>query len=777
MERTKYHSGEDAGFCIAESRFDPALLGRNESVFTLGNGSLGFRGDFEEGFPGAVEGVYLNGFYETVPIRYGELAYGYARNGQTMLNLANAKRIRIFLDDEELCLACGTVEQYERVLLMREGRLERSFEWRSPKGRAARVRFERLVALGERDVACIRCTVEPLLGVSCVRIESVIDANTANLASADDPRVGSGLERDALQTLRAEAWEDCCLLAQRTNRSGLAYACAARTQVCADVPVEKGSIKRPKEVGNWYACERPKRIILEKWAAYTHGTTKKAGLLAEDALAQAAEGEQQGIEALRKMQEAALDIFWRNTGLSIRGDNGLLQGLRFSLFQLYQSAGRDGKTNIAAKGLSGEGYEGHYFWDTETYIFPFFLYTTPKIARSLLTYRYSILEQARRRAREMGHPQGALFPWRTIGGEECSAYYPAGTAQYHINADIANAVSQYVQVTGDTAFMEACGVEMLVETARLWMDLGFYNSEKGGRFCINCVTGPDEYNVLVNNNCYTNLMAAHNMEQAAHWLEWLWQHSRQKAKALALRLALRDEESGQWRCAAQNMYLPYDNVRKLYMQDDAFMDRVPWPLEAIPQEKFPLLLHYHPLVIYRHRVCKQADLVLALLLRSECFSLEEKKNAFDFYEPLTTHDSSLSRAVFSIVASELGYAEKAYEYFSGAARLDLEDMHGNSKDGLHMANMAGAWMSIVYGFAGMRVCRGTLQFCPVIPKDWEQYGFVICWKGMRLGITVNQRQTQYSLAEGAAISFLHRGKLIELSQNQSVCEENQYRQA
>lgn len=768
MEQTREDRICGDSFCVLEERLEPAELGQKESVFTLGNGSLGFRGDFEEGYPGATEGIYINGFYETSPIRYGEIAYGYARNGQTMLNLANAKRVRIFLDEEEVCLARGEVQKYRRALCMRSGTLTREFEWRSPQGRKVHVRFERMVSLSMGDVGYICCEIEPLEGVKRLRIESAIDAQTANQSSGGDPRVGSCVERNALRTLKREAEEDRCLLVQATGNSALAYACAVRNHVEANVPVEAAWHSSGDEACCVYSCEAG-RFILEKWIAYAHGATGEASALARRAQAQAARACKAGAAYLRQTQCLCLEKFWQNVGLELEGDAALLQGLRFSLFQVFQSVGRDGKTNASSKGLSGEGYEGHYFWDTETYIFPFCLYTMPDIARALLSYRYSILPQARARARELGHSTGALFPWRTINGEECSAYYPAGTAQYHINADIANAVVQYARVTADEAFMWECGVEILIETARLWLDLGFYSDEKGGLFCIEGVTGPDEYNVLVNNNCYTNLMAAMNMEQAAQWVAAMEQRVPERAERLFARIGLQREEPVLWRAAAGHMYLPYDEKKGIYLQDDAFCERLPWPIETIPKEHFPLLLHYHPLVIYRHQVCKQADLILALFLRGECFTLEQKRKIFDFYEPLTTHDSSLSKAVFSIVANEVGYREKAYRFFEGAARLDLEDGQGNSRDGLHMANMAGTWLSIVYGFAGMREKEQTLSFRPALPDAWKKLAFCVCFRGRRLQVSLEKNKTVYQLTEGLDLTILHHGERLRLIEGHPIC--------
>ena len=438
-------------------------------------------------------------------------------------------------------------------------------------------------------------------------------------------------------------------------------------------------------------------------------------------------------------------------GLEIEGDDALLLGMRFNLFHLFQAAGRDGRTNVCAKGLTGEGYEGHYFWDTETYMLPFFDSTQPAIARKLLEYRYSILPLARQRAREMGHAVGALYPWRTIDGHEASAYYPAGTAQVHINADIAMAVRRYVNCSGDKAFLEEMGAEMLVEISRLYYDLGFYDESKNGAFCICGVTGPDEYNALVDNNTYTNLMAAETMLYAA-----------EVAEPLMERLGVTPEEIRNWRDAAGKIYIPRDDKSPLIWQDDAFASRVPWPLDTIPREKFPLLLHYHPLVIYRHQVCKQADLVMAMLLLPHRFTEEEKRVAFDYYDKVTTHDSSLSHAAFSALASRIGRMDKAYAYFRDSAVLDLEDTHGNTADGLHMANMAGSWFCLVNGFGGLDTDAGLLSLAPVLPEQLTAYAFRVNWQGTVVEARVTREGARYRRVSGPEITILASGKQIKL---------------
>jgi alpha,alpha-trehalose phosphorylase len=438
--------------------------------------------------------------------------------------------------------------------------------------------------------------------------------------------------------------------------------------------------------------------------------------------------------------------------------------VRFNQFHLLQSVGRDGRTNIAAKGVTGEGYEGHYFWDTEIYVFPFFLFSKPEIARALLQYRYTILPKARERARQMGHERGALYPWRTIAGEECSAYFPAGSAQYHINADIAYSIRLYLQATGDFDFIAQQGAEIVLDTARIWIGIGSYDRQQ--RFCINAVTGPDEYTAIVNNNYYTNAMARMHMTFAADVAERLRTERPADYARVAASIGLDDEEIAAWRAASSAMRLPYDEALGIHEQDDSFLSKKTWDFANTPKENYPLLLHYHPLVIYRHQVCKQADVVLALLLLSNEFSLDDKRRDFDFYERVTTHDSSLSSCIFSMVASEVGYHDKAYAYFMETARLDLDNTHGNTEYGVHTAAMAGTWLGVAYGFAGMRLDGGGLRFAPVLPEKWRGYRFKAHVHGALLEVEVDGAGTSYRLLQGEGLRFSHRGREVELTAQQ-----------
>mgnify|MGYP001066326424 CR=1 FL=1 len=751
-------------FMICQEGFDPQSAAREESLFAQGNGYLGWRGNYEEGYEGAlgVEGCYINGFHETEKIRYGEIAYGYAEDSQTMLNLTGSQRILAEAEGVALHPDGGRLASSRRELDMERGLVRRETVYALETGRVS-VSVRRLVSLRRSHGAAIAMTVTALDAPCAMTLTPLMEGDVTNLVCTDDPRVGSGLHGRVL-SLPVMAETDAAMgMAQHTGKTRLSVACAMACRVSA--PVERVRERTKTCLRERYRLQLRAggSATLTKYIAYFNGGEAEEAALLTAALGEAETLAEVGFDALAAEQEEAMRAFWEGCGIWVEGDDALLQGLRFNLFHLLQSAGKDGKTNIAAKGLTGEGYEGHYFWDTETYIFPMFLHVAPEVARALLTYRYGILPCARKRAREMGHPVGALYPWRTINGQEASAYYPAGTAQVHINADIALAVKRYVEATGDWDFIWDMGAEMVCETARLYLDLGFYNARKGGRFCLNGVTGPDEYNAIVDNNAYTNIMAAVNLAFAADVLARMAQEVPQRFAALTAKLGLAPGEPDAWREAAQSMYIPRDEATGLIWQDDGFMDRTPWPLKDIPKENFPLLLHYHPLVIYRHQVCKQADTVLAMLLLPHLFTQAEKEAAFTFYDGVTTHDSSLSMAAFSAVASRIGRMDKAYAYFRETARLDLDDTHGNTRDGLHMANMAGTWVCVASGFGGMQVDGEGIAFAPVLPEELKGYGFRVQYRGSVIEVRVDGDGPRYRLISGDSVTIRDRGRRVTLT--------------
>jgi alpha,alpha-trehalose phosphorylase len=755
-------------WCIIENEFNPENNYVNETLFSTGNGYIGIRGNFEEGYTGAkgtgLEGIYINGFYDSEVITYGEIAYGYAEKGQTMLNVTDSKIVNLYIEDEKFDMLKGEILDYERSLNFKEGILKRSLIWKSPKGKEARICIERLVCLKRKHIAAIHYEVTPLNFSGDIKLISALDGDVTNSTTENDPRVGAGFQGRVLSVEDKKIENTAAVLVQRTKNTKLVLACAVQHQLSAEEYTIE-SLEEQLRVNIIFniKAQKDKTIKLDKYIAYATSRDFREDEVLNRAETEAYAAKDAGYEKLKEEQEDFLKNFWYRTDIQIEGDNDLQQGIRFNMFQLLQSAGRDGKTNIAAKGLTGEGYEGHYFWDTEIYMLPFFLYTSPEISRKLLEYRYSILPKARERARVMSHKKGALYPWRTINGEECSAYYPAGTAQYHINADIAFAIKRYMDAVEDKEFMINYGAEMLVETARLFADLGKFIKNKGNKFCINEVTGPDEYSALVNNNCYTNLMAKENLEYAYKTMLWMKENAKKAYDELVEKIELKEEEIELWKKAADNMYIPYNEELKIYPQDDSFLDRSPWDFENTPKENYPLLINYHPLVIYRHQVCKQADLVLAQVLLSDKFSLEQKKRDYDFYEKITTHDSSLSTCIFSIAACEIGYYDKAYEYFINTARMDLDNNHGNTKDGIHAANMAGTWMCLVNGFGGVKVYEDKLSVNPYLPGHWESYSFKISYRNRLIEVIIDKQGATYKLLEGESITIIAKGHEIVIS--------------
>lgn len=753
---------------ITEDRFDIESNLLDETLFTLGNGYIGQRGTFEEGWSGpagtSLEGTYLNGFFDTEPIQYPEVAYGLAKTNEFMLNVPNAKGVVLEIAGERFDLLSGTVWSYRRSVDFRHGVLVRTVDWQSPRGHRVKITSRRVVCFTRKNIFAQRFEVESVNVSGPVVLSAVLDGAVRNSEAGDDPRFGSTLSGTPLIQTDAKVEGGRSVLTHRTRHSGFALVSATET-VCDGAGAPETGIDGQRLYQRFTVRLEPgARAVLTKFGTYLTTRDYPAGDLGPMTDIFLNEARACGFDALCAEQDAYLKGFWRGADVEIGGDEALQQGIRFNLFHLLQSAGKDGRTNIAAKGVSGEGYEGHYFWDTEIYIFPVFLHSKPDVARKLLEHRYSCLPKARERARQMSHPKGALFPWRTITGEECSAFFPAGTAQYHINADIAQSIRLYHEISGDTSFLvHGGGAEMLLETARIWMDIGHFEPRLDGQFCIDEVTGPDEYTALVNNNLYTNAMAKMHLGFAAETARRLQADYPDVFADLATRIELEPGEVEAWERAAERMSLPYDETLGIHKQDDGFLEKKAWDFAGTPKENYPLLLHYHPLVIYRHQVCKQADVVLATFLMGDLFTPEQKKRNFDYYEKVTTHDSSLSACIHAIMASEVGHRDKAYAYFMHTARMDLDNTHGNTFHGVHTAAMAGAWMGIVYGFAGMRAHRGAISFNPTLPKGWTHYRFELVVRGRVLEVRVTPERTEYRLLDGEDLDIQHQGQRVSLS--------------
>jgi alpha,alpha-trehalose phosphorylase len=765
---------------IMEKEFHPEFLAQLETILALGNGYLGMRGCPEEGGPSAENSTLVNGFYETHPIVYGEEAYGFAKTGQTICNVTDSKIIKLFVDDEPFWLPDANILSYDRRLNMKSATLDRDIVWETPAGKHVRISSRRLVSLANRHVAAISYSVTLLNADAHVVISSEMAANQPSiLTDPNDPRQ----TRVAVGPLLHHrfSYSDNCriVLCHSTERSRLTLACAT-DQVLATACTHTHKLVHTDDFGQVTFTIEARTgcpIQLTKYMVYHTSQIASARELCGRAERTMDRVTARGFQDLLAAQEQYMDDFWRRSDIrmwDIRAERTkrttveIQQAIRFNLFQILQASARAEDAGVPAKGLTGQAYEGHYFWDTEIYLLPFLTYTSPQIAKNLLTFRYKMLPQARARANQLGH-RGATFPWRTINGEEASAYYAAGTAQYHINADIMYALRKYVQATGDELFLERCGAEMLVETARLWLDLGFYSDAKDGKFCINAVTGPDEYNTVVNNNAYTNLMARENLRYAVQTVDALRGTKPDAYAALVHKTKLEYAEVEAWVRAAEGMYIPYDEKLKIIPQDDNFLDGEPWDFQNTPHDRYPLLLFYHPLNIYRKQVIKQADVVLAMFLLGDAYSVEEKRRNFDFYDPLTTGDSSLSSCVEAIIAAQTGNMEKAIRYGMAALLMDLADVGGNVKNGCHIASMGGAWMVFAYGFGGMRDHDGMLSFLPRrAPEDNAILRFPVTYQGRMLEVQIGVETVEYTLREGESLVVRHETEEVRLTREQPL---------
>ena len=760
---------------VIEARFDVAYHRRAETVFALSNGYLGVRGTFDEGRPVHSVGTYINGFYESWPMHHPEEAFGLPRTGQTIVSAPDATVFQLFVDDEPLLLPVANCRVYRRELDMRAGTLTRDLIWSTPSGKHVRVRSTRLVSFDQRHLLLIDYQVTMLDHPAPVAIRTGLSdtqytypGDTAEPVMRElDPRVGRAMSHKVLGEQYRDESGRRALLGYRTTNSGMTLGIGIDHVV--DTSCTYRTIFEQRDDGGsgfllTADAEPGETVRITKYAAYH--TSRRA--LVSEVVARARRtldrAVRQPFEEIAASQRHELDRAWERADVRIRmtPTNGsrLQQAVRWNLFQIIQASWRAEGAGVPAKGLTSQDYEGHYFWDTEIYILPFLTYTQPRIARNLLRFRQSMLDRARARARTMNH-RGALFPWRTINGEEASGTYQSGTAQYHINADIAYAVRQYVDVRGDTGFLSEAGAEILVETARLWEDLGFY--DRAGVFHIHGVTGPDEYTTVVNDNTYTNLMARLNLIQASRAVRRLQMEDPEGYVALRHTCALKPEEPDAWERAAGAMHVPYNDELGINPQDQAFLDREVWDLSSTPPDKFPLLLHYHPLVIYRYQVLKQADIVLAMFLLGDQFTTEQKRRNFDYYDPLTTGDSSLSAGIESIVASEVGDERAALAYFSYALLIDLADPTESAAEGVHIASAGSAWMALVFGFGGIRDFDGHLSIDPRLPAACESLEFSLRFKDRQVGIALTHEEERYSLTEGDPLEVSIRGRPVTLT--------------
>jgi alpha,alpha-trehalose phosphorylase len=727
-------------WALVETRHVPGADGTLETLFSLGNGHLGIRGAHLAEADSALPGTFVNGFHETFDIRHAENAYGFAKQGQRILYIPDAHETTVRVDGEQLTLASSEVLDYRRSLDFTTGVYECTIVWQTVSGASVTTRERRVLGADSRSSLAIELEIS-----ADRRIVADVESHLVNRQdrprddhSEHDPRRAGRHAGRVLETLSADGVNGSLRLAWSTATSRQRVAVAVDHATSTPLPPFSTEADGDRSgVRYVLPIDAGETFRLEKRVGYATSPSEDPHLL--DTAASAV----RGFEDLLAETSAHWERYWSTADIQIGGSPELQQAVRWNLFQLGQSTSHAGVAGIPAKGVSGSGYEGHYFWDQEIYILPYLTYTAPEAARQVLAFRHSLLGSARVRAEEL-NVDGVLYPWRTINGQEASAYYAAGTAQFHINAAIAYAAARFAWASGDSEFLDSQGAELLIETARMWASLGFFG--KNGQFHIHGVTGPDEYTAVVNDNLYTNVMARFNLRAAA-----ALDHP-----------GVSDTERLLWTHMAARMALPYDADMQVHAQDADFMSLEPWDWET-PRSKYPLLLHFHPLVIYRHQVLKQADTVLAMFLQWQDFTAEEKQRAFDFYDPITTGDSTLSACVQGIMAAEVGYTEEALRHFTTAAMVDLDDLHANTIDGMHTASAGGVWSALVNGFAGFRDQGPLPYFDPRLPEGWDSLSFRLQLRGRTLGVRLAPGRLELAVESGDPLEVNVRGAIVTVT--------------
>ena len=707
------------------------------TLFSVANGNIGIRGG-GDATRALGSGTFLNGFHETFPIHADETAYGLASIGQAIQGVPDASDFRFIVNGTKLE---APIDWSQRIDF-RTGRQTEERTYVLEHGDRLRIEISRTASQFDANLAIFTLTVTSMDTDLQVEVDATLNAQQSAPVRTNDPRKGEVPEDGGLVAVPVSVPDEdlgaCECQAYRCYNSRMTMAVGVRQTI--DGAITTGT--------SWILdAKQGVPVSAIRYAAYHSYSLNPRGAINGLAVV----GEQNadelvrrcvdtlnhaydvGLDELMNRQTRTLNEFWSASDVEVEpGDNGRIQQtVRWELYQLAQSTMLI-RNGVPAKGLSGSGYSGHYFWDSETFVLPFLSWTRPHSARLALNYRYRMLTAARKRAAAM-NVDGALYPWRTINGEEASAYFPAGTAQYHIDADIAYALIEYLKLSGDDDFLAGKGIDILVETARMWFDLGSY--ARDGFFHIYGVTGPDEYTAMVDDNFYTNAMAKFNLLTAVNELAHLWQVDPDSAAAAVDRLNIRDDELEEFSRAANAMALPVDERTGIHSQDAQFLSRPMW--DFTHKTARPLLLYYHPLVIYRHQILKQVDVVMVLHLLSSWFTLEQKRSDFDYYDPITTGDSTLSAACQAIVAAEVGHEHKALEYFTQALYTDVADLHANTKDGVHLAAAGGVWSALVYGFGGLHDTGGDdIDISPRLPSNWQSMRYNLTLRGTRLAVTL-----------------------------------------
>lgn len=687
--------------------FNKADITKHESIFSLGNGAMGMRANFEEDYTGdTLQGSYIGGVYYPDKTRVGWWKNGYPEYFAKVLNSPCWIGLHIKISGELLDLnTCLEVKNFRRQLNMKEGWYERSFTAMLPNQQEIQVKVLRFLSLRYDEIGALRYEITPLTTEATIEIESYLDSGIKNSDANWDERFWNTLEissEDNFATILAE-----------TKKTRFKVHTFMQNDLFIDneaLSITPKENKKENYIGLQYEVKvkQNQTFRIEKYGGYSrsndYSTLPKSIALFDNLL---------------EKQKEDWAAIWETSDIVIEGDEKAQQGIRFNIFQLNQTySGKYAHLNIGPKGFTGEKYGGSTYWDTEAYCLPFYMATKgAEVARNLLMYRYNQLDKAIENAEKLGFTGGAaLYPMVTMNGEECHNEWEITFEEIHRNGAIAFAIYNYTRYTGDESYLKDYGIEVLIGIARFWAQRVSFSAEKQ-KYVILGVTGPNEYENNINNNFYTNYLASWCLRYAAEQVITL-----QKA-------GITKEETQQWLQIAQNIYLPYSEKYGVYLQQDGFLDKDLKPVTAIPAEERPLNQHWSWDRILRSPYIKQADTLQGFYFFEDHFTKEELQKHYEFYEPFTVHESSLSPCVHSVLASALGKTDEAYTLYLRTARLDLDDYNKEVHEGLHITSMAGTWLSIVEGFAGMRVKNGKLTFTPRLPKHWKSLSFKVIFQG------------------------------------------------
>jgi maltose phosphorylase len=734
---------------IIESGFHPEKSKVSESLFSLGNEHQGVRGYFDEGYSGdSLVGCYLNGIYEERFLKE-PLAYkGISNRICFMVNAVNWLYTRIELDGEMLDIAQCHISDFRQELDFKTGQLQREFVWKTKSGKQLKLIFCRFLSMHIKELAFQRITFKPLNFSGPVAVTVGIDFSIIH------------------QSFQENFWE--CPWKSKHGILGVSknirHKLFAGFKILTEVPSEKQDIEGDQFIGSRFALGLVQGQEMRVDKVNVLYTARNPAQTEDEAWAS-------GTELLERLQNASYSEtlqhnseywaqVWNRSDITIEGDPDTQQGIRFCIFQMHQTyRGIIDGANIGAKGLTGEDYNGNTFWDTETYCLPFYLFSNPQAARSLIDFRYKTLPQAMERARQLDC-EGACFPVATSDGTESCTLWQHASLQFQPTTAVAYAIWHYVKIIGDFEFLYSVGVELLIHICRFLASRGQWAPGRD-QFGYYAVMGPDEFKMMVNNNCYTNLMAKRTFEYTLQVLAGMENAQPEKKTDLFRVLGCAPAELEKWKHMAENMIIPHNPETGIYEQHEGFFNLPHIDVDTIPVDDFPLYHNWSYDRIYRNDMIKQPDVLMFMFLYNQSFSLAEKQANYDYYEPRCIHESSLSPSVHSIFASELGRDQEAFEFFRFATRIDLDNYNRNTAEGIHTTSIAAAWMNIVYGFGGMRSDGEILSFHPTIPEHWKSYSFQVLYHGSVLRVEVSQNNAQIRVVEGQPVSIMVQGQVRE----------------